>query len=86
MLIQHSYHLGLKIGKNALEQFTVHERSDSHETAIPTHICKDRSVQVQPSSVNVKLQEEAWGCLLKISGAVQILARQGLLFRGPECC
>ncbi len=76
---------GFKNWKKALERFTVHERSDSHKTAMTTHIYEDRSVQVQLSSVSVKQQEEARGCLLKIIGAVQMLARQGLPFRGHEC-
>lgn len=76
---------GFKNRKKALDCFTVHERSDSHKTAMTTHIYEDRSVQVQLSNVSVKQQEEARGCLLKIIGAVQMLARQGLPFRGHEC-
>ncbi len=69
---------GFKNWKKALERFTVHERSDSHKTAMTTHIYEDRSVQVQLFSLSVKQQEEARGCLLKIIGAVQMLARQML--------
>lgn len=86
MLIRRSFHLGLNVvGKNALELFTVHERRDSHKTAVTTHIYEDGSVQVQPSSVSVKQREEARGFPLKVIGAVQMLARQGLPFRGHEC-
>nr|XP_023695120.1 zinc finger and BTB domain-containing protein 10-like [Paramormyrops kingsleyae] len=49
---------GFKNWKKALERFTVHERSDSHKTAMTTHIYENRSVQVQLSSVSVKQQEE----------------------------
>lgn len=85
MLIQRSFHLGFHVGQNALEMFTVHERSHSHKTAVTTHICEDGSVQVQLSSVSVKQREEARGRPLKVIGAVQMLARQGLPFRGRDC-
>lgn len=51
---------GFKNWKKALERFTVHERSDSHKTAMTTHIYEDRSVQVQLSSVSVKQQGDVF--------------------------
>ena len=60
-------------------------RSDSHRTAMTTHICENRFLEVQLFSVNVKQQEEARRCLFRIIEAVKMLARQGLRFRGHEC-
>lgn len=40
------------------------------------------SIEVQLSSVNVKQREEARRCRFRIIGAVQMLDKQGLPFRG----
>lgn len=76
---------GFKCWKKALEHFTVHEISDSHNIGMTTHLYEDRSLQVHLSRESVKQQEEAKGCLLKIIGTVQMLVRWGLPFRGHEC-
>lgn len=45
---------------------------------------EDRSVQCHLASVAASKQEEARACLLKIIGAVQLFARQGVAFRGHD--
>ena len=63
----------------------MHKRSDSHKTAMTMDIYEDRSVVVQISSVNVKQQKEAGKSLFGITGAVQMLAKQGSPFGGHGC-
>jgi len=75
---------GFKSWRKAIERFSLHEKSDCHKTAITTHLYEDRSVQCQLASVSASQQEEARACLLKIIGAVQLLARQGLALRGHD--
>ncbi len=73
---------GLTNWRKATEQFSLHENSDSHKTAVTTHLYEDRSVQCQLAGVVASQQEEGRACLLKITGAVQLLARQGGALRG----
>ncbi len=75
---------GFKNWKKALERFSSHEKSDCHKTAVTTCVYEDRSVKAQLYSVQASQQEEARANLLKIIGAVQLLARQGLALRGHD--
>lgn len=73
---------GYKNWRKAIERFVLHEKSESHKTAMTTHLYEDRSVQCQLANVNITQQEEARACLLKIIGA-PIFGKTGFGSQGP---
>lgn len=75
---------GFKNWRKATERFSKHEKSVCHKMVITAYLYEDRSVYCQLASVSALKQEEARACLLKIIGAVQLLARQSLALRGHD--
>ena len=70
--------------KKALENVSMHEKSEGHKVAVTTDAYETRPVTTQLSSAVSTQQAENRASLLKIIRAEMFLARQGLAFRGHE--
>lgn len=75
---------GLKNCKKVCDRFALHAQLDCQKMTLITQLYETRSVNVHLSNVWASQQEGARACLLKIVGAVQLLARQGLALRGYD--